>query len=45
MASRVVKITSISVGDFYDRHKEARGLKLGGAEDGFERASREQTPL
>ncbi|MEO1837085.1 MAG: HPr(Ser) kinase/phosphatase [Akkermansiaceae bacterium] len=44
MASRVIKITSISVGDFYARHQEALGLKVVGSEDGFERAIREPAP-
>ncbi|MDE0594692.1 MAG: HPr(Ser) kinase/phosphatase [Roseibacillus sp.] len=44
MASRVIKITSISVGDFYARHQEALGLKVVGSEDGFERVIREPAP-
>lgn len=44
MASRVIKITSISVGDFYNRHQEALGLKLVGSQEGFERSIREPAP-
>jgi len=45
MASRVKKITSISVGRFYDRHHEALKLRLvGDSQDGFERTIREPAP-
>ncbi|MDP7654719.1 MAG: HPr(Ser) kinase/phosphatase, partial [Roseibacillus sp.] len=39
------KITSISVGRFYERHHEALKLKLvGDSQDGFERTIREPAP-
>ena len=45
MASRVKKITSISVRDFYERHHEALKLGLvGDSEGGFERTIREPAP-
>jgi len=45
MASRVKKITSISVSRFYERHHEALKLKLvGDSQDGFERTIREPAP-
>ena len=45
MASRVKRITSISVGRFYERHHEALKLRLvGDSQDGFERTIREPAP-
>ncbi len=44
MASRVVKVNSISVGDFFERHQESLHLKLVGSRDGFERPIREPAP-
>ena len=45
MASQVKKITSISVGRFYERHHEALKLRLvGDSQDGFERTIREPAP-
>ena len=44
MASRVVKVSSISVGEFYERHQESLHLKLVGSRDGFERSIREPAP-
>ncbi len=45
MASRVKKITSISVSRFYERHHEALKLRLvGDSQDGFERTIREPAP-
>ena len=45
MASRVKRITSISVGHFYERHHEALKLRLvGDSQDGFERTIREPAP-
>ena len=45
MASRVKKITSISVGHFYERHHEALKLGLvGDSQEGFERTIREPAP-
>jgi HPr kinase/phosphorylase len=45
MASRVKKITSISVRRFYERHHEALKLRLvGDSETGLERAIREPAP-
>lgn len=45
MPSRVKKVTSISVGRFYERHREALKLRLvGDSEDGFERTIREPAP-
>jgi HPr kinase/phosphorylase len=45
MASRVKRVTSISVGDFYSRHREVLGLELvSDSEAGFERSIREPAP-
>ena len=45
MASQVKKITSMSVGRFYERHHEALKLRLvGDSQDGFERTIREPAP-
>ncbi len=45
MASRVKKITSISVGQFYKRHHKALKLGLvGDSQEGFERTIREPAP-
>lgn len=44
MASRVIKVSSISVGEFFKRHAEALDLVLVGSEAGFERAIREPAP-
>ncbi len=41
MASRVVKVSSISVGEFFERHREALGLQLVGPRRGFDRLIRE----
>ena len=44
MASRVNKVTSISVGEFYERHHEALQLELVGSREGFDRSIREPAP-
>lgn len=44
MPSRVIKISSISVGDFFERYQEALELELVGPRDGFERSIREPAP-
>jgi HPr kinase/phosphorylase len=44
MAGRPVKVSSITVGDFYKRHSEALELTLAGSDDGFDRAIREPAP-
>lgn len=44
MASKVVTINSISVGDFYERHQDALELELAGGKAGFEREIKEPAP-
>ena len=44
MPSRVNKVSSISVGEFFERHHEALELKLVGSRDGFDRPIREPAP-
>ena len=44
MAQRTVKVSSISVEEFYRRHRESLGLELVGSEEGFDHAIREPAP-
>lgn len=44
MTPKVIKVSSITVGEFYERHRESLKLELVGAEVGFDKPIREPAP-